>query len=76
MLTVLLRLLAELCITRPNGMAPGDGGPEVHRAVAEFERRQKAHQATARLAPTRMDPVQSLIAKRLPPTFMREGDRP
>lgn len=88
MLTVLLRLLAELLNLRPKGMNPGDGGPAVHRAVAEFERRNRANHQPAtgvdntnthkpKRPPTaRMSPIQSLIAKRLPTTFMNHGDQP
>lgn len=88
MLITLLRLLAELLNLRPKGMNPGDGGPAVHRAVAEFERRHQAdHEPIHRPAqpdgptpkrppPHRMSPIQSLIAKRLPPTFMNHGDQP
>ena len=91
MLTVLLRLLAELLNLRPKGMNPGDGGPAVHRAVAEFERHnrndyQSPHESaqstetntpqTKRPPAARMNPIQSLIAKRLPPTYMNHGDHP
>lgn len=88
MLTVLLRLLAELLNLRPKDMNPGDGGPAVHRAVAEFERRNRNdHESAAGLDNTntpqpkrpqapRMSPIQSLIAKRLPPTCMNHGDQP
>ncbi len=88
MLITLLRLLAELLNLRPKGMSPGDGGPAVHRAVAEFERRNRADHEPAhgpamanntypkRPPAARMNPIQNLIAKRLPPTYMNHGDHP
>ena len=86
MLTVLLRLLAELLNLRPKGMNPGDGGPAAHRAVSEFERCNRVdHEfaqgsARSKNTPKRpptalMSPSQTLIVKRLPTKSMNHGDQ-
>ncbi|MDD2610919.1 MAG: hypothetical protein PHX60_14780 [Giesbergeria sp.] len=47
MLTLLLRLLAELfCTQRPEGMAQGQQSPHAERAVAEIENRYLSEHRT------------------------------